>query len=86
MCLQYKGRLLFIGENEGGNPTSNRCGIPYFSKKQHKGTYDNRKVSITIVAKQDYIVRGHKLTCQYILGGHMSSLGFHWSTTDPRLL
>ena len=26
------GDPLFIGEKEGGNPTSNRCGIPYFLK------------------------------------------------------
>ena len=30
--LREEGDLLFIGGKEGGNPTSNRCGIPNLSK------------------------------------------------------
>ena len=32
MLLEKRRGSPFIGEKEGGNPTSNRCGIPYFSK------------------------------------------------------
>ena len=43
MCLEKRRGSPFIGEKEAGNPTSNRCGIPYFSKSNNPPPLQEQK-------------------------------------------